>query len=675
MNSIINLISGAFGFIMKYCYIIVGQYGLSIVLFTALTKLILFPISLITQKNSIKMAQMRPELDALKTKYIDDKDRYADEQLDLYKRMKYHPLLDLIPLVCQIVIVLGLVEVMYRPLTYIVGISSEHIGALTEWLKTLRTGNLDNSYQLEIIRRVQESGETIAGIPQYILQSIRDFDMHAFGINLSERPSLQSNYILLWIPVLSGVSAWLMCIVQNRINVLQIYAGKWNKIGTTIFMIVFSTYFSFLVPAGVGVYWICGNLFAIPSMYLVNCIFPPQKYVDMNYARIIRETAKEKEKNQKQYGKIEKEYYKRFQLTDDKKIVFYSESKGFFKYYAPIIDDIFEKSDYIIDYITSDPQDPVLKMGNEKLRTYYVAQDKFLIPLFMKLDCNICIMTMPDLEKYHIKRSKIKNDIEYIYVAHGMGSNALTFRKGALDYYDTVFCVGVDAVTEIRQMEEIYGTKTKTLVETGYVLLDQMIQEYSGKQHADNNEKIILIAPSWQPDNIIDTCIEDILNQLCSTNYKVIVRPHPQQVRHQKEKFEEMKQNYAKSKNILIETDFSSNDTVMDSDLLITDWSDISFEYAFTTLKPVLFIDTPMKVMNPEYDRIELKPINIRLRNVIGKSISVDECSRISKEIEKIMKGKDEYRKVIEKAREEHIFNIGKSKMLSGKYILKQLNK
>ena len=78
MNSIINLISGAFGFIMKYCYIIVGQYGLSIVLFTALTKLILFPISLITQKNSIKMAQMRPELDALKTKYIDDKDRYAD---------------------------------------------------------------------------------------------------------------------------------------------------------------------------------------------------------------------------------------------------------------------------------------------------------------------------------------------------------------------------------------------------------------------------------------------------------------------------------------------------------------------------------------------------------------------------------------------------------------------
>lgn len=59
---------------------------------------------------------------------------------------------------------------------------------------------------------------------------------------------------------------------------------------------------------------------------------------------------------------------------------------------------------------------------------------------------------------------------------------------------------------------------------------------------------------------------------------------------------EQLKARYAGRDDIEIQTDFSSNSTVFDSDLLITDWSDISWEFAFTTKKPVLFINTPMKL-------------------------------------------------------------------------------
>lgn len=672
MNSIIFAISGFFGIVMKWCYLVVRSYGLSIIVFTVFTKLVLFPISLITQKNSIKMAQMRPELDALKTKYVDDKDKYADEQLALYKRMKYHPLLDMIPLLCQIVIVLGLVGVMYRPLTYILGVGSHEISVMKDWLDSLGITNLGDSYQLEIIRKIQTGDSSIAGVMQSTIDSVNGFDMHFMGLNLSERPSLHSNYILLIIPFLSGVSAWLMCVVQNRINVLQLYAGRLNKIGMTVFMIAFSTYFAFLVPSGVGIYWICGNLFAIPSMYLTNLVIPPKKYIDMDYVRIVNETAKQKEKYQRQYGRIERKYYKQFEHTEGKRLVFYSEGKGFYKYYAPIIDYLIEKSEYIIDYVTSDPEDPILDDSTGRIRPYYVAQDKYLIPLFMKLDCDICVMTMPDLEKYHIKRSKVRDDIEYIYVFHGMGSSALTLRKGALDNYDTLFCVGEDSVIEIRQMEELYGTRRKTLVETGYVLLDQMITEYN--EDKSNNDKTVLIAPSWQPDNIIDVCIEKMLDILADTKYKVVVRPHPQQVRHEKQRFEEMVEKYKIYENIEIQTDFSSNFTVMNADLIITDWSDIAFEYAFTTLKPVLFIDTPMKVMNSDYDKIEIKPINIALRNVIGESLAVEDIGELNAVISRLIADRDKYHDIIKKTRAEHIFNIGKSKILSGKYIMKVLH-
>ena len=505
------------------------------------------------------------------------------------------------------------------------------------------------------------------------MEIIKNFNMDFCGIDLTVRPSIHSKLVFLIVPLLSALSTWAMCEIQNRINILQLYAGKWNKIGMTIFLIAFSTYFTFLVPAGVGVYWICGNLFAIPMMYLTNYILPPGKYVDLDYVRITKKTAEKKEKYQKQFEKMERKYYKAFLHTDNKKLVFYSEERGFYKYYAPIIDYIIEKSNTYIDYITSDPEDPILQTEEKQIRAYYVAQDKFLIPLFMRLDCAICIMTMPDLQKYHIKRSKVRNDIEYIYVTHGVGSNALTLRKGALDYYDTVFCVGIDTVIEIRQMEELYHTAKKTLVETGYVLLDQMIEDYQKRVHVENERKKILIAPSWQPDNIIDLCIEEILTQLKETNYEIIVRPHPQQVRHQKEKFDEMRKRYEEYDNIEIQTDFSSNFVVMDADVLITDWSDISFEYAFTTLKPVLFIDTPMKVMNPEYDRIAITPINFVLRNVIGKSISVDKCNNIIESVQTLLDEKYDYQEVIAKARAEHIFNVGKSKILSGKYILRQL--
>lgn len=221
-------------------------------------------------------------------------------------------------------------------------------------------------------------------------------------------------------------------------------------------------------------------------------------------------------------------------------------------------------------------------------------------------------------------------------------------------------------------MEELYGTRRKTLVETGYVLLDQMITEYN--EDKSNNDKTVLIAPSWQPDNIIDVCIEKMLDILADTKYKVVVRPHPQQVRHEKQRFEEMVEKYKIYENIEIQTDFSSNFTVMNADLIITDWSDIAFEYAFTTLKPVLFIDTPMKVMNSDYDKIEIKPINIALRNVIGESLAVEDIGELNAVISRLIADRDKYHDIIKKTRAEHIFNIGKSKILSGKYIMKVLH-
>lgn len=669
------LLGAALGVVMYVCYLITGNYGISIILFTLVTKVILFPVGLLTQRNSIRMVKLMPENNALKIKYADDKDKLADEQLALYKRYHYNPFLGIVPLLLQIPLVLGLVYVIYHPLNYVLNLDQNTVSQLKEWFGGISLHAVEeNSYQNDILMQIKEGIVPSSQALEEAVSKIRSFGTYFLGMNLSHTPSFRKEQVLLIVPLLSGISAWIMCVVQNRINVLQVTQGKTLKYLTTAFMVAFSTYFAFLVPVGVGLYWIFGNLFAIPSMMLLNVVMPPKKYVDYNYLKLMESQREENDLIRKNNRTREKEDYKRFIAEDDKEVVVYSERNGFYKYFSDIIQYLIVHSNITIHYVTSDPQDERFSDTSGRIRPYFVASDRFLIPLFMRLECKICLMTVPDLEKYHLKRSRVNKDIEYIYVSHGMGSNALTLRKGALDWYDTVFCPGPDTFSEIRDAEVLYGTPKKRLIETGYPLIDNMIMQYKEILHQQNEQAVILIAPSWQPDNIIDLCVEPLIESLNELGCKIIVRPHPQQVRHEPEKFVLLQERYKESENVEIQTDFSSNFPVLNADLLITDWSDISWEYAFVTLQPVMFIDTPMKIMNPEYDKIPTKPINITLRNVIGKSISVENIKDAGNIAKELLCQKEAFHDTISRIREERLYNVGRSAMVSGVYIIKSLN-
>ena len=336
-----------------------------------------------------------------------------------------------------------------------------------------------------------------------------------------------------------------------------------------------------------------------------------------------------------------------------------------------------KNTNIIIHYITGDPDDMIFELARnqERIHPYYIGE-KRLITLMMKMDADIVVMTMPDLENYHIKRSYVRKDIEYIYIPHGMDSLNLTMRTGSMDHYDTVFCVGRHQKDEIRETEKVYGLEAKTLVEWGYTLLDEMREDYhklEEKAVQSSKQKKILIAPSWQEGNIVDTCLDLILDNLGNRGYQITVRPHPQHVRHRKEYMEQLKHRYADNADIVIQTDFSSNSTVFEADLMITDWSGIAYEYAYTTQKPVLFINTPMKVMNPEYQKIDVVPLNISLRSEIGSSLDLNCLNEIGTYVEQLLDRKDVYYDKIGAFIREYVYNLGCSASVGGQYIVKSL--
>ncbi len=615
--------------IMKQCYTLCGNYGVAVILFTFITKIILLPVSVWVQKNSIKMVKIQPDINFLKVRHFGDADAIAEGQNKLFRQAGYHPLASIVPTVIQLVLLMAVIA-------------------------AIKAGMADSS-----------------------------IDMRFLGVDLSLIPAQGRGWLILS-PIAAGASAWLMCAAQNQSNVLQAEQDNWNKYGMLILSVGLSLYLGWFVSVGVALYWVASNLFSIAQLYLLNMAIDPKKYVD--YARL-EESKKQLSELQQLGGKrhgrearelarCERADYKRFFSVLNKHLVFYSESSGFYKYYKGIIEYILKNTNIAVHYITSDPNDQVfaISQSQPRLKPYYIAE-KRLITLMMKLDCDVMVMTMPDIENFHIKRSYVRKDIEYVYVPHCIDSINMTMRTGAVDHYDSVLCVGKHQKEEITNTEAVYGLPHKTLVDWGYTLLDEMRAQYAASAHEDKPGKKILIAPSWQKDNIVDSCLEEILDTLKGRGYQITVRPHPQEVRLKQAYMEQLEAKYAADRDVEIQTDFSSNSTVFEADLLITDWSGITYEYAFTTLRPVLFIDTPMKVMNPEYEKINTPPINIWMREVIGAVVKPDELEKLPEAVERLLSGRDEYRERIDRFVHEYVYNLGNSGEVGAKYIINEIQK
>ena len=680
---LIQIIGDLFGWIMYFSYRIMHNYGLTIILFTLITKIILLPISIMVQKNSIKMVKMYPQMNRIKAKYYGSRDMISEEQYQLYKKEHYHPMLDLLPVALQLIILMGVIDVIYKPLRHLLRIGVEYIDSIVGTFCSISgLSNEIGSIQIQAVNYLLSEGnlatfQTV--IPNTILEQIESLDLTFCGFNLGVIP-INEGGISVLVPILAAVSAWVMCIAQNKANVLQSEQGRANKFITLTISVGLSLYLGFFVPAGVGFYWIISNLMAIAQLFLLNYFINPQKYIDYNdledskreLNKLEKYTASSKSKNNTEYAALEKADYKRFMKYENKQLVFYSEGQGFYKYFQNVIELILKKTDITIHYVTGDPLDEVLSLQSDNFRVYYIGENK-LIVLMMKMDADMVVMTMPDLQKYHIKRSMIRNDIEYVYMDHGIGSINLMLRKHALDYFDTVFASNDIVYNEIRKQEEVYGLKKKTILKYGFALIDNMINRYENESKPASTCKTILIAPSWQEDNLLDLCIDEILQHLLGQGYQIILRPHPQYVRHFKDKLTILQNKYADYSDFVLQTDFSSNSTVFNADILMTDWSGIAYEYSFTTLKPSLFINTPMKVMNPDYAEIDVTPFDIEIRNQIGISVDLDHLDKINEIVYRLLNEENFSKEKMKQMREKYLYNISGSAEIGAKYIIDRL--
>lgn len=615
---LLDLMAVPLGALLDVCHSVLHSYALAIVLFTALTKVILFPVSLWTQRNSIKMVELTPKLNTLKIKYYGDKDAIAEETQKLYKQKHYHPLASTIPMFIQLALLIGV------------------IGA---------------------VRRLLEGTDSVLSVMPF-----------------------QAGGATLLVPLAAGLAALVLGLAQNRLNPLQREQSPVSQWATNGFSIAISLALGAFVPVGVGIYWIASNLLTIVQQIILNAVMPPKKYVDYEALAKSKQELAEIEGLSVGVSKEDKQRenadYKRFFSVANKHLVFYSESSGFYKYFRGIIAELLQRTNITIHYITSDPKDQIFRLAEAqpRIRPYYIGE-KRLITLMMKMDADMVVMTLSDLGNYHIKRSYVRKDVEYVYMFHYPLSTHMVLHTGALDHYDTVLCVGKFQFDEIRFCEKLHGTPEKRLVECGYGLLEDLRVQYEQMPKSEREHKKILIAPSWQTDNILDTCIDRLLEQLLGKGYQVVVRPHPEYMKRYRPRMDAIVERYAgyQGGDLSFELDFTSSDSIFDSDLVITDWSGTAYEFAFVTLKPTIFINTPPKIHNSEYDRYPMKPLELTLRSQVGVELGMDGLDGLADAAAELLEHKEAYQEKIAGILSGTIANFGKSAKIGSDYIVSRL--
>lgn len=324
-----------------------------------------------------------------------------------------------------------------------------------------------------------------------------------------------------------------------------------------------------------------------------------------------------------------KEYREVNELLRSKQgIVFYAESRHYYQYFDKLIRDLLASGKQII-YLTSDSKDPLIKSTFPGMRVIYV---KYMLgTLFSRLKAAVMIMTMPDLGNFLFKRSPTVN--RYIYLFHAAVSTHQQYREKAFFNYDAIFCTGNYQVEELRATEALYSLPPKQLVSYGYPLINSIKAKVRNTGSGGRSTKTILIAPSWFPGCIFDTCIKELCQSLSPSSWHIIVRSHPEYEKRRKNDFKQLRHLINQYPNMSIDTEPDVTTRLFDTDFLITDRSGIAFEFALGIGRPVLFIDTDLKEMNKEWRKLGIEPIENSMRNQLGISLLPNEVDQVRKKI------------------------------------------
>jgi YidC/Oxa1 family membrane protein insertase len=289
-DNMLDFIAMPMGFILKLIYdnIAFQNYGIAIVFFTVGVKSLLLPMAIKQVQSTSKISVIQPQVQEIQKKYSDDKEKQSAEMIKLYQENKVNPAGGCLPFLIQMPILFSLYYVISQPLKYMVGKSPEIIAQLYSLIPP-GAGNIENMKDLSIITYYSNYPEQLSQISN-LLKPEELLNMSFLGINLGAVPSRNPanyltagtdihNYLLLLIPILSGLTSYISMKYSMKYTLRASTTEMQTSIQNNMALLspIMSVVIAFTVPAGLGLYWIVGNIYQLLQQVFLD-IFVLRKY-------------------------------------------------------------------------------------------------------------------------------------------------------------------------------------------------------------------------------------------------------------------------------------------------------------------------------------------------------------------------------------------------------------
>lgn len=318
IGKILNGITNTVGF---------KSYVLGICLFAIVIELLMLPFSIKQQKNSIKQARLRPKEMAIKNKYKGRNDQPTMQKMqaeiqELYQRENFSPYSGCLPLLLQMPIIMALYYIVIDPLHYVLGQSANVTAALTNFARASRAAgglglNLSSERgTIELLSLLKESGDNV-------IEALGNFQYYSFseealtslnkavemipnfnigGINFGLAPNFGNLANGYWILLLVPVLTFLTYFFSAKINRKFMYQPVTNNGADArqvacsnsmmdITMPAMSTFFTFMVPSVIGVYWGFRSWVSLLKSFVMSRVMPLPQFTEDDYKAAEREMA------------------------------------------------------------------------------------------------------------------------------------------------------------------------------------------------------------------------------------------------------------------------------------------------------------------------------------------------------------------------------------------------
>ena len=263
------------------------------------------------------------------------------------------------------------------------------------------------------------------------------------------------------------------------------------------------------------------------------------------------------------------------------KLVFFSEGRGYWRVYEPVISALIERGTEAV-YLTAGEDDPGLAVESPLIESHYLGDIQQAIFTLNRLKASVCVMTTPQLDVVALRRSPHVG--HYCHIIHSP-TDVHAYKKFAFDFFDSVLCSSEAQIENLRYLESERGTPAKELYRTGCTYYDVFAPA------AEASGDHVLVAPTWGDRTFFKEAGREMLERLLGAGYRVIFRPHPQSWISDREVMQDVVDAVGDHPNLTIDRRTGGEEAIRESSILICDiTSGMVFDVALAHEKPVVAV-------------------------------------------------------------------------------------